>query len=98
MRNSLSVFALAMAVTLAGSAANAAEIKKGEDTAQFSTIAGVSTERMTQEQMAQLRGKVHVRNMLGRIGVSAPNDAAFAALAWAGAFKNDADVINGLFQ
>ena len=96
MRNSVSVFALAMAVTLAGSAANAAEIKKGEDTAQFSMVAGVSTKRMTQEQMAQIRGKVHVRDMLGRIGVSVPN-VAFGVLAKAGAFKNDGDVINGLF-
>ena len=85
MRNSLSVFALAMAVTLAGSAANAAEIKTAEDTAQFSTLAAVSSERMTQDQMADVRGAAHVRLLIElRAGKSPPTAAAFAATTAAG--------------
>ncbi len=49
----------------------------------LSTLAAVPAENMTSEQMAKVRGAAHIRNLVGRAGVSVPA-AAFDALGAAG--------------
>jgi len=83
----------AVAVALAMGSVQAAE--------KFATLGDVPAVKMTGAQTSEVRGTAHVRNMLGRIGVTVPSQA-FDALGAAGSGSTPAGgpevpVINGLF-